>query len=336
MSVAVVGGAMSDEVHLLHLAPSYFGEVELERELLAESFGSVTIHEHDGDPVEIVDDPVDVDIIATYGTPVTAELLDATGAAVVAVYATGVDWVDVEAATERGVVVTRIPEYCNREVGEHVVALALALLRGLPQYDADTGRGGWDWSVPNPLRAFTELTVGFLAFGRKARSAAELLDPLGFDLAAYDPYVDDEEMREAGVEPREFDALLADSDVLSVHLPLTDETEGLLDREAFAKLPEEAVLVNAGRGSVVDEDALLWALEDGPLKGAGLDVLAQEPPDPENPLLGRDDTIVTPHVAWNSEGAIERVRTRGTEYAVAALRGENGEYVVNPEALGGQ
>lgn len=137
-------------------------------------------------------------------------------------------------------------------------------------------------------------------------------------------------MRDEGVEPVGFDALLERADVLSVHLPLTDETEGLLDGNALRRLPDGAVLVNAGRGAVLDEDALVRALDEGPLAGAGHDVLSEEPPDSENRSLGRKDTIVTPHVAWNSEGAIERLRTRGTENAVAALLPEDAQSVDRP------
>lgn len=322
-------------VHVLHLSPEYFGDTDVERDVLEAAFDEVTVHEHRGSVDDLRADPVETDVLVTYGTPVGPALLDAVEPQVVAVYATGVDWVDVPAATERGVAVTRVPSYCDREVGEHVVALALALCRGLPQYDADTAAGGWDWTAANPLRTFSSLTFGFLAFGRKARAAADLVGPLGFERIAHDPYVDDDDLREAGVEPVSFDGLLERADVLSVHAPLTEETEDLLDRDALASLQEGAVLVNTGRGRIVDESALLWALEDGPLAGAGLDVLRAEPPRQDHPLLGRDDTVVTPHVAWNSEGAIERIRTRGTEMAIAALRGEVVDGVVNPELFDG-
>lgn len=135
---------MTEEVRLLHLEPGYFGDVENERAVLSRSFDSVRIYEHKGNLAELVADPVRADIVATFGTPIDHELLEATGASVVAVYATGVDMVDLEAATELSVTVTRVPEYCDREVGEHALSLALALLRGLPQYEAETSRGGWD------------------------------------------------------------------------------------------------------------------------------------------------------------------------------------------------
>jgi len=323
---------MTDSIRAVHLDPEVFGDATEELAVFRRTFDDAT--------VELLWDADDVagrldraDVLATAGSPVTAETMDAADPAVVAVYQTGVDNVDVAAATERGIAVTRVPEYCNREVGEHTFTLAVALLRGLPRYAAETEGGGWDWRVANPLYTWDELAFGFLAFGRKARATADLASAVGFDLLAHDPYMDDEEVRAAGATPVSFEDLLAGSDVLSVHAPLTPETEGMLDAGAFARMPENAVLVNTSRGAVVDEAALVDALDDGPLAGAGLDVLAEEPPDPDHPLLGRDDVIVTPHAAWNSEGAAKRLRVRGTEIAVAAYQGRAVEGVVNPEVL---
>ncbi|MFB6220925.1 MAG: C-terminal binding protein [Halolamina sp.] len=311
-------------VRIRHFAPDYFGDVRLEREVFERELGNVTM---------LTAGSVDgsAEILATFGSPVDGDLLEETGCSVVASYTTGVDHVDVEVATERGVRVCRVPEYCDREVGEHVLATTLALTRGLPQYDAETAAGGWDWTVANPLRTFDELTIGLLAFGRKARVVANLAAPLGFEVVAHDPYVDDEEIVAAGVEPVGFGELVERADVLSLHAPLTRETRGIIDADALGQLPDGAVLVNAARGELVDESALVDALENGSLAGAGLDVFDKEPPGRDNPLRTREDVIVTPHVAWNSEGAKERVRIRGSEIAAAAYRGEAVDGVVNPE-----
>jgi D-3-phosphoglycerate dehydrogenase len=130
-----------------------------------------------------------------------------------------------------------------------------------------------------------------------------------------------------------FDDLVERSDVLSLNAPLTPETEGVIDETVFERLPDDAVLVNTARGKLVDEAALLDALERGTLHGAALDVLAQEPPADDNPLLDRSDTIVTPHAAWFSGGAVERVRRRGTRIAIDAFGGEGVDGVVNPDAF---
>ena len=320
-------------VRVVHVDPEGFEDLSVERELFEREFDDVEFEAVDTGGDAIADDVGEADILLTHYAPVPASALDATGCSVVTCYATGVDNVDVEAATERGVAVTNVPEYCDQEVGEHIVSLALALLRGLPQYDGHTAGGGWDWRSVAPVRTATDLTFGFFAFGRKARAAAERAEAFGFDLVAHDPYLDDDAVRAANAEPVSFDDLVERSDVLSLNAPLTPETEGAIDETVFERLPDDAVLVNTARGDLVDEAALLDALERGTLYGAGLDVLTREPPADDNPLLNRSDTIVTPHAAWFSGGAVERVRRRGTRIAIDAFGGEAVDGVVNPDAF---
>lgn len=321
---------MPDPIRVIHLDTQFFGDINREAAVFREAFGTIEseTYEYGVNHLEVGK----ADIVITMGTSVTANLLAATECTVVAVYATGYDMVDIDAATSRGVVVTRVPEYCNDEVGQHVIALALALQRGLPKYDAAVKSNDYDWKLANPLFSWDRLTFGFIAFGRKARAAAGYAGSLGFDLVAFDPYVDDEDIRMHGASPASFDEVIETSDVVSIHAPLTSETENLIDAETFNKMKEGAVLLNTSRGEIVDEKALVDALDDGPLFGAGLDVTREEPPSHDNPLLDRDDVILTPHVAWNSEGAIERLRKRGSEIAVAAYEGRSVAGIVNPEA----
>lgn len=331
---SVVAAAMTDHsrVRVVHLDPDGFADLDTERRLFERAFDDVRFAETPASGEEIGSRVDDADVLLTHYATVPAAAMAATGCSVVARYATGVDGIDVEAATERGVAVTNVPTYCDEEVGEHVLAMALSLLRSLPEGDARTAAGDWDWRALRP-RTARECTFGCFAFGRKAAAAADRADAVGFDVIAHDPYVPDADLRSAGVDPVGFEELLAESDVLSLHAPLTEETEGRFDAAALDRLPDGAVLINTARGGLVDEAALLDALETGPLAGAGLDVLATEPPRRDNPLLDREDTIVTPHAAWYSEGALERVRERGTGNAIAALRGEAVEGVVNPAAL---
>jgi D-3-phosphoglycerate dehydrogenase len=326
---------MSSEtpVRIVHIDPNGFSDVEIERSTLEAELGSITFETVDTSGEEIGEVVDAADILLTHYAAVPASAMDATGCSVITCYATGVDNVDVEAATERGIAVTNVPKYCDEEVGEHIVTLALALLRGLPQYEAHTADGGWDWRAADSVRTATTQTLGFFAFGRKARHAAAKADAFGFDVVAHDPYLSEEEIRDAGAEPVSFDELVEGSDVLSLNAPLTPETEERFDASVFERMPEGSILINTARGKLVDEDALLAALDDGPLRGAGLDVLATEPPAPDNPLLHHPDTIVTPHAAWFSPGAVERVRRRGSQIAAAAYRGEAVDGVVNPEAL---
>ena len=325
---------MSDTVRAVMLDPDWFGDVDAERrhfeDLLDEP---VEVAGIDCEESEIGDAVGEVDLLLSHYTGVSAEAMDATGCQVISRYATGIDGIDIEAATDHGVRVTRVPTYCNDEVGTHIVSLAMALVRGLPMFDADCEAGNWDWTAAAPVRPPEEQTFGFLAFGNKAQAAAERASALGFDICAHDPYLDDSQLRDLGAEPVDFEGLLDSVDILSMNTPLTDETEGMLDADALARLDEDCVLVNTSRGKIIEEDALVAALENDELRGAGLDVLAQEPPEPDNPLLGRDDTIVTPHAAWYSTGSVETLRRRGTEIAIAALHCESVDGLVNPESL---
>ncbi|WP_123620147.1 C-terminal binding protein [Halorubrum sp. CSM-61] len=270
-------------------------------------------------------------VVTDIDTPVTAEALDALDLRAVVRSAVGVDNVDVGAAAERGVTVTRVPDYCTDEVAAHSVSLLLACLRSLKSYDDDVAAGGWSWEAGRPVRRVSASTVGFVSFGPIARRAAEQIAGFDADLVAYDPFVESGEMREYGVEKAEFDELFDRADHVGVYAPLTDATRGMVDADALGRLDEDSVVVNVGRGPVVDADALLDALESGAIKGAGLDVLAEEPPE-DDPLVGRDDTLVTPHAAWYSEEARDDLNRSGAADVAAVLNGETPEGRVDPNA----
>lgn len=321
-------------IRVVHIDPNGFEDVAIERDLFESAFESVEFETVDTGGDAIAADVGQADVLLTHYAEVTEAAMDAVGCSVVTVYATGVDNVDVDAATERGIAVTNVPEYCNDEVGEHIVSLALALVRGVPQYDAHTAAGGWDWGSVAPVRRLASLTFGFFAFGEKARAAADIAAAIGADVVAHDPYLSDDEIRAAGATPVSFDDLVEGSDVLSLNAPLTPETAGLFDESVFERMPADAVLINTARGKLVEEAALIDALDTGPLHAAGLDVLATEPPSEDNPLLSRSDTVVTPHAAWFSPDAIRRLRERASEIGAAAYRGETVDGVVNPEAFG--
>ncbi|RQG88053.1 C-terminal binding protein [Natrarchaeobius halalkaliphilus] len=328
---------MSRTVRIVHLDPDWFGDVEQERRAFEREFDAVRVDAvdvpADASAGEIAREVGEADALLTHYTDVSGPLMDATGCSVVSRYATGIDGIDVEAATERGVKIANVPTYCDREVGEHVATLAMACLRGLPQYTSSTADGEWDWSAVDPVRSFSELSFGFLAFGNKARAAADIATAVGFECLAADPFLDDETIERAGVEPVEFDELIERCDVLSVNAPLTDETREIIDEDVLERMPDSSVLINTSRGELVDESALLDALEDGPLLSAGLDVLANEPPAETNPLLGRSDVFVTPHAAWYSERSVDELIEKGSEAVIAAYEEHQHEGIVNPETL---
>jgi D-3-phosphoglycerate dehydrogenase len=270
-------------------------------------------------------------VVTDINTPVTEAALDALDLSVVVRSAVGVDNIDVAAAAARDVTVTRVPDYCTDEVATHSVTLLLACLRSLKPYDDSVVAGGWSWEDGRPVRRVSASTVGLLSFGPIAQRAAEQLSGFGAELVAYDPFVDAEEMAERGVEKVEFEELFDRADHVGVYAPLTDATRGIVDADALERLSEESVVVNVSRGPVVDADALLAALEADEIKAAGLDVLAEEPPEGD-PLVGRPDTVVTPHAAWYSEDARDDLNRSGAADVAAALDGETPDGRVDPDA----
>ncbi|MEF8852709.1 MAG: C-terminal binding protein [Haloarculaceae archaeon] len=264
-------------------------------------------------------------------TPVTDAVLDACESlGVVARAGVGIDNIDVGAAAERGVVVTNVPDYCTDEVATHTVAFALACARSLGQYDRDVRAGGWDFRAGGEVHRVQGATVGFLSFGPIARRVREQLR--GFDVTAlaHDPYVDAGEMADHDVEKVPYEGLLDRSAVLSVNAPLTDETRNMVDADAFARLPDHAVVVNTGRGGVVDEDALVAALDAGEIAAAGLDVLAEEPPT-DSPLFDRDDVFLSPHAAWYSVEARRDLNESVAANLRAVANGETPPDRIDPD-----
>ncbi|WP_162224652.1 C-terminal binding protein [Halorussus amylolyticus] len=295
------------------------------------------IREVAGDAVAVVSDA---------GTPLAAEAFEGCPDLRVVVRAgIGVDNIAVAAAREQGCVVSNVPDYSVDEVSTHALALLLGLARELPRTAASTAAGEWDWQVGAPLFRLADDTLGVVGCGRIGRRTVAKAAPFFERVVVSDPYVADETIREWGGEPVAFDRLLAESDAVSVHTPLTDETRGLFDREAFdameggenaesGEADESGVIfVNTARGAVVDESALLGALDDGTVRAAGLDVLESEPPESDS-LTGRDDVVVTPHVAWYSEESKREVRRKAAEEVRRVLVGERAEYEVEPYGYG--
>ena len=247
----------------------------------------------------------------------------------------GSDSVDVPTATERGIPVTNIPDTFIEEVADHTLMLILATFRRLTRMDRMARDGRWSEGRPF-LYSFPRLmgqTLGFVSFGHVARAAAKRAGPFGLRMMAYDPYVEELVISEHGVEPVGLTELLQRSDIVSMHAPGTDETGHMLTEEHFRLMKPQALFINNGRGATVDESALIRALEERWIAGAGLDVLEKEPPDPENPLLHMENVIVTPHVASaSSRFDPSRRRRMGQELALV-LSGRWPMSCVNPSVL---
>lgn len=265
-------------------------------------------------------------------TPVTAQVLGASETLrVVGRAGIGVDNVDLAAAAERDVTVVHVPDYCLDEVSTHALSLLLACVRNVPLQDRRTGEGTWDWREGRPLHRMRGRTLGLAGFGGIARRLASKLRAFGLEVVAYDPYVKATVMADYGVEKVGFEALLDRLDYLSIHVPLYGETREMFSTDEFERMADHAVLVNTARGPVVDEAALLDALETGEIARAGLDVLESEPPDAENPLLAREDVVVSPHTAWYSEESRRDLSRSVASDVAAVLDGEAPTDPVDPE-----
>ena len=236
----------------------------------------------------------------------------------------GLDNIAVEAATARGAWVANVPDYCVEEVSDHAVALALAWFRGIVAFDRAVKTGAWD-PARAKLRRGKALTAGILGLGRIGRLTARKLDALGLTVLGHDIADPPEPTPARRVDA---DRLAAEADIVIVHLPLTDDTRHMVDAAFLARLKPGVFLVNVSRGPVVDNDALIAALDSGRLAGAGLDVVEGEP-DPPAALVARPDVIATPHVAFSSDASLAELRRRGAEEVVRVLAGGRPENPCN-------
>jgi D-3-phosphoglycerate dehydrogenase len=249
-------------------------------------------------------------------------------------YGIGVDNVDVPAATHRGIWVTNVPGFCAHEVAEHTVALLLSFARRLKRLDNSVHAGQWD-TIGNmrPTRRLHGATLGLVGFGQVARQVTTRAIGLGLRVLATAPRTSAETMASLGATKVSLDDLLAESDYVSLHLPVTAETRHIVDSRRLRQMKPTAYLLNTSRGALVDESALIEALRSGHIAGAGLDVLEQEPPAPDSPLLAMENVIITPHAAYYSDDALAYLQTSVAREAVRVLHGEVPRHPVNPEVV---
>lgn len=237
-------------------------------------------------------------------------------------YGVGYDNIDLEAAEAAGLRLGYVPDYCAGEVADHAASAILALLRKLPALDASVRRGEWSAvEHARPLKPFDQATVGFFGMGRIAREVRVRLSGFGFRFLACDPALTREQAGEARVELAEPDDLLARSDALSLHAPLTPATRGFLDARRLSLMRPHAVIVNCARGGLIVESALAEALGEGALAGAALDAFEAEPLAPDSPLREAPNLLLTPHAAWYSDAAIGRLQGLVAEDISRALQG---------------
>jgi D-3-phosphoglycerate dehydrogenase len=317
-----------------------FGNVDIERKIV-ESAGFELVPAQCKSEDEVIEVGRDASAVVTQYARVGKKAIDAfTRCRVIARYGTGVDIVDVDAATRRGIQVTNAPsEWCADEVADHAVTLWLAAARKIAHYDRETRQGVWRWQTGQPIGRLRGRVFGLLSFGSIARNIAEKVKAFGVEVWAHDPFMSEDRIREHGVRPVSFDELVEGSDYLIIQSPLTDETRGLFDEKTLQRMKRTAILVNTARGPIVPDKALHRALTEGWIGGAALDDLEEEPAKqrnwkPDNPLFRLDNLIITPHAAYYSEESIRTVREIAANEVVRVLSGMKPRSPVNDVYLG--
>ena len=266
--------------------------------------------------------------------PVTGKVIDTLPECkVISMSAVGYNSVDVEAVTDAGILLVNCPDYCVEEAADHTLALILSCVRGIFLFDRRIREQIWDYRSAGMLHRTSDWTLGLLGFGRIARSVARRALGFGMTVQAFDPGKDQAAMDEGRVGKVSLEELLATSDVVSIHVPLTEETRGMIAGPQFGMMKNSAFIVNASRGRIIDEEALLRALTDGTIRGAALDALEKEPPDFSSPLMNLGNVLITPHAAFYSEESVEEVRTRAARAIVDVFRGRLPSHIVNREVL---
>jgi D-3-phosphoglycerate dehydrogenase len=268
-------------------------------------------------------------ILVTYAKLPGALLRQLTRCKAIGRFGLGVDNIDLAAAKALGIAVNYVPDYCLREVSDHAMALLLALARKVTLANKLVQSGRWEVPPLVPLRRLEGQVLGLIGFGNIPRMLAPKAKAFGLKVLAHDPYVAKETLNAAGVEGVSFDNLLARADFISVHAPLLPATRGLMNAAAFAKMKNGACLINTARGPLVDEAALVTALDSGHLGGAALDVVTTEPLPKDSVLLGRDNVILTPHTAFYSVEALEELQSKCANDVARVLSGEKAIYPIS-------
>ena len=251
---------------------------------------------------------------------------------VIVKYAVGVDNIDLEAATLKKIFVVNVPRYCVEEVSTHTVALLLNLIRKISKYDQSVKKGCWDPLVGDPIFRLENRILGIIGFGNIGKRVAEKFRPFKFSIIVYDPLVNDKIISKYGAKKVELEALLRQSDYISLHCPLNKYTKHLIDFEEIAIMKKGVFIINTSRGETINQKALYKALQNGKIAGAALDVLEKDPPSLID-IINADNIIYTPHVAWNSVEAETELRKSAAQEVKRVLEGGKPLNIVNEEVL---
>ncbi len=266
----------------------------------------------------------DADAILVREAPISAKVIESfERCKIIARYGVGVDNIDLEKARQRKIYVTNVPDYSTEDVSDHAVALLLACIRTLLARDQNLRKGIFETDIRNEIYRTTGKTLGILGYGKIARAFhRKWMGFLPSRVFVYDPFVETAMIQENGAAKTDLDTLLVESDYISLHLPLTPETNHILNEAALKKMKKTAILVNTSRGGVIDEVALVKALQQRQILAAGLDVFDTEPVRQDNPLIKLPNVVLTSHVAWYSKDSVKELQTRAAQEVRRVLSGE--------------
>lgn len=301
------------------LTDNIFPDLIIEREMLDKVDAELI---EVTDPSTLADEVKDADAVINTYAEMTPEIIGGMEKCKMIIRnGIGVNTINVDACNEKGIMVGNIPTYCIEEVATHAITLMLTLNRKIFHYNKSVRSGVWDVKKGMPIQSVVGATLGLVGFGRIPRLINDRAQALGMNVLAYDPFVTAENAAEAGATKAEMDQIIAESDFISIHCPLTPDTKGMFDYDAFKAMKDSAYIINTARGPVINEPDLVRALEDGLIGGAGLDVLMEDKGQKEHPLYAFENVIITPHAAWYSETAILRRRTQTVDSVIEVLAG---------------
>ncbi|MFA1819984.1 C-terminal binding protein [Virgibacillus oceani] len=307
-----------------------YESLEIEENLIREQIPDVEfIYAQCRTEEEVIEVAKDVDAIINQYAPLGKKVINnLTNCKVIARYGIGFNTIDVPAATKKNITVCNVTDYCLDEVSDHAMALLLSLARKVTYLNNKVKDGTWDYKVGSPIFRFSGREVGLLSLGNIAQKVAKKAQAFGLKVIAYDPFIPAEVAKELNVELVELEDLFRRSNYISVHTPLNEATRGMVGEKQFKWMKKEAVIINTSRGPLIDEKALVQALDNGEIAGAGLDVLEIEPIEGDNQLLNMDQVILNPHVAWHSEESEKELKAKTAQNVADVLQGKEPKYVV--------
>jgi D-3-phosphoglycerate dehydrogenase len=274
----------------------------------------------------------DADALINQYAPISRKVIESLEKCkVISRYGVGYNTIDVDAATEKGIIVGNVTDYCLDEVSDHAMSLLLSSARKVTKLNNAVKSGNWDYKVSIPIFRLRGRTIGLVGLGNIPQSVARKAQAFGLNVVAFDPFVPEAAAKQLNVELVSLDELCERADYISVHAPLNQHTEGMISHDQFNKMKKEAFIINTARGPVIDEAALIIALEEGKIAGAGLDVVEQEPINQNNPLLKMDNVILNPHVAWYSEESEAELKRKVAQNVSDVLSGYYPTYLVNKD-----